>query len=99
MLPLSRLGCPMSLKTPNMGNPGSTLEFTYAGSLTTPMEPAVYNEFAVQNDFPTFVTLYWPTPSPMQVATVWVPFVVLTAVIGGIDDFATGLVRAALHFR
>ena len=22
MLPLSRLGCPLSLKTPNMGNPG-----------------------------------------------------------------------------
>ena len=24
MLQLSRLGCPMSLKTPNMGNPGSS---------------------------------------------------------------------------
>ena len=54
------------------------------------MEPAVYSEFAIQNYSPTFVTLYWHTPSPMQVATVWIPFVVLKAVIGGVDDFATG---------
>ena len=26
MLPLSRLGCPLSLKTPNMGNPGLMVE-------------------------------------------------------------------------
>ena len=33
MLPLSRLGCPMSLKTPNMGNPGLYDDFWYcAGS-------------------------------------------------------------------
>ena len=26
MLPLSRLGCPLSLKTPNMGNPGQRMD-------------------------------------------------------------------------
>ena len=34
MLPLSRLGCPLSLKTPNMGNPGSIL-----CEATPPMSP------------------------------------------------------------
>ena len=31
MLPLSRLGCPLSLKTPNMGNPGSNLSYLDVG--------------------------------------------------------------------
>ena len=39
MLPLSRLGCPLSLKTPNMGNPGQHLQ-----ALTGYDAPPIYED-------------------------------------------------------
>ena len=48
MMPLSRLGCPLSLKTPNMGNPGTirsgdeTLTILYVANLSEVTEETPY---------------------------------------------------------
>ena len=40
MMPLSRLGCPLSLKTAHMGNPGRTGVFHHQHNHTTPCHTA-----------------------------------------------------------
>ena len=52
MLP-SRLGCPLSLKTPNMGNPGVTFLWHIAAEEQR-FGPAVYPEYVAALAFPNY---------------------------------------------
>ena len=67
MLPPSRLGCPLSLKTPNMGNPGLTL----MGFGPSDPPSAVPNEGELEVEVDEWVVIFmWGTTgTPLENAT------------------------------